>query len=158
MQYSITDQLTLLSGIDYMKCNLDINENRLSDFNQTFRKLLDNIEPLDKTVEVRKLRYDIVKNISSTLSHAGYTDWSFKVLEGYLSELITIDKDYELAEKINTEMGILAYNLGDFSRLMYCTRFVNTEFISDAIHNYDYSVELWPFYDINELLRFNQEK
>lgn len=153
MQYSITDQLTLLSGIDYMKCNLDINENRLSDFNQTFRKLLDNIEPLDKTVEVRKLRYDIVKNISSTLSHAGYTDWSFKVLEGYLSELITIDKDYELAEKINTEMGILAYNLGDFSRLMYCTRFVNTEFISDAIHNYDYSVELWPFYDINELIQ-----
>lgn len=153
MQYSVTDQLTLLSGIDYMKCNLDINENRLSDFNQTFRKLLDNVEPLDKTIEVRKLRYDIVKNISSTLSHAGYTDWSFKVLEGYLSELITNDKDYELAEKINTEMGILAYNLGDFSRLMYYTRFVNTEFISDAIHNYDYSVELWPFYDINELIQ-----
>lgn len=153
MQYSVADQLTLLSGIDYMKCNLDINENRLSDFNQAFRKLLDNIEPLDKAVEVRKLRYDIVKDISSALSHAGYTDWSFKVLEDYLSELITKDKDYELAEKINTEMGILAYNLGDFYRLMYCTRFVDTEFISEAIHNHNYSVESWPFYDINELIQ-----
>lgn len=153
MQYSVTDQLRLLSGIDYMKCNLDINENRLNDFNQSFRKLLDNVEPIDETIDVNKLRFDIVKDISSTLSHAGYTDWSFRVLEGYLYDLISNHKDYELAEKVNTEIGILAYNLGDFSRLIDCTRFVNTTFISNNIHEQNYSVELLPFYDINELIQ-----
>lgn len=153
LQYIVENKLTLLSGIDYTKCNLYINENRLSDFSQSFRKLWDNIEPFDKEEDVRMLRFNIVKDISSTLTHAGYTEWSFNVLKGYQYDLITNKKDYELAEKIDTEMGILAYNLGDFSRLMYCTRFVNTEFMSDAIHNYDYSVELWPFYDINELIQ-----
>ena len=156
MQYSVTDQLTLLSGIDYMKCNLDINENRLNDFYQTFRKLLDNIEPLDKAVEVRKLRYDIVKDISSSLSHAGYTDWSFAVLEGYLYALITNDEDYELAEKVNTKIGFLAYNHGDISRLVNCTSFLtsflNTESSSHIIHEMD-SAFLLAFYDVNELIQ-----
>lgn len=153
MPYSVTDRMTLLSEIDYIKCNIDINENRLNDFIQDFTKLWDNLKSFDKADDCRMLRFNIVKDIASTLSHAGYTDWSFRVLEGYFNELITNDKDYELAEKVTTEMGILAYNIGDFSRLINCTRFVDTEFISDAINNKDYSIIWLPFYDINELIQ-----
>ena len=150
--YIVTDKLTLSSGIDYILCNLYINENRLSDFNQSFGKLMENIEPIDKEEDIRILRFNIVKDISSTLSHAGYAEWAFNVLEGYRYDLISNNKDYELAEKIDTEIGILAYNLGDFSRLVNATSYVDAVVVKEFI-NGNHTAESLPFYDINELIQ-----
>ena len=143
--YIASERLKYHSSVYYTEALLNIMSNQLSAFNDSYYRLLENIAPLDENEDVDELRYNIATSLASSLSHAGYYDWSKDVLFEYLQYLISRDKhDFEKAEKVKTVIGFSAWTMMDTEGLVWATNMVSTKEYRESYRT--------MFYDINELI------
>ncbi len=147
----INDRLGYLSTVDYRETLLNIMDNRLNSFRDSYNRLLGGIVSDDGEEDKDELRYDATVAIANSLSHAGYYEWGITVLGDYM--MYIHNQDYEASEKLEkmekakTLIGMFAWKVMDIEKLVWATS--DASFITESENRYLYSIH---FFDINELI------
>ncbi len=147
MPYLADAHLALDSEIIYKECLLNIQNNRMADYMGSYNLLLSQIKPIiDEDIDY--LRYHLVTSMSKSLTEAGYAEWGVNVLEGYWNFLVSEkNQNFELAEKIQTQIGFDAWNLQDMDRFVWAIYDAKLVFEDKELNKYR-----WLYYDVNELI------
>ncbi len=146
--YIASEKLSYLAETYYIESLINIMDNRIEDFTESYKTLLEDAVPYDEAEDDKNLRYNLVMEMADALSHAGFSDWGFEVLGSYYQYLVSDEhEDFELAEKVTTQIGFAAWRMMDIKRLVWATS--NAEIVANKDNPGYYR---WMFYDINELI------
>lgn len=147
-QDTAAEKLSYKSECILIESLLNISNNQLAKFTENYAKFLDGITSYDDNEDLKQLRYHLVLQLADALSHAGFSDWSFGLLGHYYQYLVAeAQNDFELAEKITTRIGFMAWRMMDVQRLIEAT--THADFVAKEENH---SAIRWLFYDINELI------
>lgn len=148
LPYIAKEHLTFYSQVNYIKCLLDIMDNRMVEFSDSFKRLLEQISPIQPDDNVDILRYKVVNEISELLFHSGFSDWASNLLITYWNYLVAEGhENNELAEKVMTTIGYNAWQMNDIEGQIWATSLVGVLVDNPTLMEY-----CQEYHDINELV------